>query len=124
MDYREFNAATKKDHFPLPFIDQVLDNLARKKYFSFLDGFSRYNYVYIAPKDKDKTTFTCSWGTFSYLVLPFGLCNAPTTFQRVVISILSDMFADCMGIYMDDFTVYGSYFEKAKPNLDTFLKIF
>ena len=81
VDYRELNKATKKDHFPLPFIDQVLDTLAGKKYFSFLDGYSGYNQISIAPEDQDKTKFTCPWDTFAYSILPFGLCNAPATFQ-------------------------------------------
>jgi len=85
IDYKELNKATLKDHFLLPFIDQVLGILAGKKYFSFLDGFSGYNQIQVAPEDQDKTTFTCPWGTFSYGVLPFGLCNAPATFQRVVL---------------------------------------
>lgn len=80
IDYRELNKATQKDHFPLPFIDQVLDILVGKKLFSFLDGFSRYNQIQNAPEDEDKTNFTCPWGTFSYRVLPFGLCSAATTF--------------------------------------------
>lgn len=73
MDYRELNKATRKDHFPLPFIDQVLDALSGKQYFSFLDGFSGYNQIQISPEDQDKTTFTCPWGTFTYRVIPFGL---------------------------------------------------
>ena len=80
VDYRELNKATQKDHFPLPFIDQVLDNLSGKKYFSFLDGFSGYNQIQIALEDQDKTTFTCPCGTFACTVLPFGLCNALATF--------------------------------------------
>ena len=87
VDYRELNKATQKDHFPLPFIDQVLDTLSGKKFFSFLDGFSGYNQIQIAPKDQDKTTFTFPWGNFAYRVLPFGLCNAPTTFQREILGI-------------------------------------
>ena len=75
VDYWELNKATKKDHFPLPFIDQVLDGLAGKKFFSFLYGFSRYKQIQISPEDQDKTTFTCPWGTFAYRVLPFGLCK-------------------------------------------------
>jgi hypothetical protein len=59
VDYRELNKATQKDHFPLPFIDQVLDTLAGKKFFCFLDDFSGYNKIHIAPEDQDKTTFTC-----------------------------------------------------------------
>ena len=81
VEYRDLNKATKKDHFPLPFIDQVLDTLAGKKYFSFLDGYNGYNQISIAPEDQEKTTFTCPWGTFTFYVLPFGLCNAPATFQ-------------------------------------------
>lgn len=81
VDYRELNKATKKDHFPLPFIDQVLETLAGKKYLSFLDGYSGYNQISIALEDKEKTRFTCAWGTFAYSILPFGLCNAPATFQ-------------------------------------------
>jgi hypothetical protein len=107
MDYRELNRATKKYHFPLPFVDQVLDSLFGKEYFSFLDGYSGYNQIRIAPEDQDKTTFTSPWGTFAYSVLPFGLCNAPATFQRVVISIFADISHNTMEIYMDDFTTYG-----------------
>ena len=66
MDYRELNKATQKDHFHFPFIDQVLDTLAGKNFFSFLDGFSGYNQIQIALEDQDKTTFTFPWGTFAY----------------------------------------------------------
>lgn len=65
IEYRELNKATLKDHFPLPFVDQVFDRLARKKYFSFLDGFSGYNQIMIAPEDQDKPTFTYPWGTYT-----------------------------------------------------------
>jgi hypothetical protein len=110
VDYRVLNKVTQKDHFPLPFIDQVLDNLSGKKFFSFLDGFSGYNQIKIAPQDQDKTTFTSPWGTFAYRVLPFGLCNALATFQRAVLGIFSDMLNDSMEIFMDDFTPYGVSF--------------
>lgn len=80
IDYIEFNKATKKDNFPLPFINQVLDGLAGKKFFSFLDGFSGYNQIQISREDWDKTTFTYPSGTFTYMVLHFGLCNARATF--------------------------------------------
>ena len=120
VDYRELNKATQKDHFPLPFIDQVLDTLAGKKFFSFLDGFSGYNQIQIAPEDQDKTTFTCPWGTFAYRVLPFGLCNAPATFQRAILSIFADLINDGLEVYMDDFTPYGDDFD---PALDTLEKV-
>ena len=67
VDYRELNKAMKKDHFPLPFIGQVLDTLARKNNFSFLDGYSDYNQRSISPEDQEKTTFTCPWGTLHIL---------------------------------------------------------
>ncbi|RDX82308.1 hypothetical protein CR513_36915, partial [Mucuna pruriens] len=83
--------ATRKDHFPLPFIDQVLEKLSRKSHYCFLDGFSRYMQIHIAPEDQHKTTFTCPFGTFAYTRMPFGLCNAPSTFQRCMTSIFSDL---------------------------------
>ena len=101
----------------MPFIDQVLDTLSGKKFFSFLDRFSGYNQIQIAPKDQHKTTFTCPWGTFAYRVLPFGLCNAPATFQRAIIGIFSELVNDSMKIFMDDFTPYGKDFEEALENL-------
>jgi len=122
IDYQEMNKATIKDHFPLPFIDQVLDTLAGKKYFSFLDGFSGYNKIQVALEDQDKTRFTCPWGTYAYRVIPFGLCNAPATFQRAVLGIFSDLIHDCVEVYMDDFTVYGNTFEEALENLEKVLK--
>nr|XP_027090491.1 uncharacterized protein LOC113711532 [Coffea arabica] len=82
IDYRKLNAVTKKDHFPLPFIDQMVERLACRAYYCFLDGFSGYFQIAIAPKDQEKTTFTCPFGTFAYRRMPFGLCNAPATFQR------------------------------------------
>ena len=121
VDYRALNKSTQIDHFPSPFIDQVLDNFSGKKFFSFLDGFSGYNQIKIAPQDQDKTTFTSPWGTFAYRVLPFGLCNAPATFQRAVIGIFSDMINDSMEIFMDDFTPYGVSFEEALQNLEKVL---
>ena len=80
MDYRKLNKATRKDHFPLPFIDQMLDRLAGKEFYCFLDGYSGYNQIAIAPEDQHKTTFTCPFGTFAFRRMPFGLCNAPATF--------------------------------------------
>nr|GFA25687.1 reverse transcriptase domain-containing protein [Tanacetum cinerariifolium] len=77
--YMKLNEATCKDHFPLPFIDQMLERLAGNEYYCFLDGFSGYFQIPIDPKDHEKTTFTCPYGTFAYKRMPFGLCNAPGT---------------------------------------------
>nr|GEX23491.1 DNA-directed DNA polymerase [Tanacetum cinerariifolium] len=82
IDYRKLNDATRKDHFPLPFMDQMLERLAGNKFYCFLDGYSRYFQIPIDPQDQEKITFTCPYGTFAYRRMPFGLCNAPGTFQR------------------------------------------
>ncbi|RDX95552.1 hypothetical protein CR513_21910, partial [Mucuna pruriens] len=80
IDYRRLNQATRKDHFPLPFIHQVLEKLTRKYHYCFLDGFSGYMQIHIALKDQHNTTFSCPFGTFAYTRMLFGLCNAPSTF--------------------------------------------
>ena len=82
IDYRKLNKATRKDHFPLPFMDQMLERLAGNKYFCFLDGFSGYFQIPIDPADPEKTTFTCTFGTYAYRRMPFGLCNAPATVRQ------------------------------------------
>ena len=117
IDYRKLNFAIRNDHFPLPFIDQMLDRLAGHPHFYFLDRYSGYNQIDIAPEDQEKTTFTCPFGTFDFRRMPFGLCNAPATFQRCMMSILSDLAEEVMEIFMDDFTVYGYSFENCLHNL-------
>ena len=117
IDYKKLNSATRKDHFPLPFIDQMLDRLAGHPHFCFLDGYSGYKQIAIALDDQEKTTFTCPFGTFAFRRMPFGLCNAPATFQRCMMSIFSDFAEEVMEIFMDDFTVYGSSFENCLHNL-------
>ncbi|BBN70423.1 transposable element gene [Prunus dulcis] len=107
IDYRKLNTATSKDHFPLPFIDQMLERLAGHSHYCFLDGYSGYNQIAIAPEDQEKTTFTCPFGTFAYRRMPFGLCNAPATFQRCMMSIFSDMVERFIEVFMDDFSVFG-----------------
>nr|GEV34278.1 reverse transcriptase domain-containing protein [Tanacetum cinerariifolium] len=91
IDYRKLNDATRKDHFSLPFMDQMLERLAGNEFYCFLDGFSGYFQIPIDPQDQEKTTFTCPCGTFAYRHMPFGLCNALGTFQRCMMSIFHDM---------------------------------
>ncbi|KAL4324503.1 hypothetical protein GQ457_11G026440 [Hibiscus cannabinus] len=122
MDYRKLNKATRKDHFPLPFIDQMLDRLAGKQFYCFLDGYSGYNQIAIAPEDQSKTTFTCPYGTFAFPRMPFGLCNAPATFQRCMTAIFSDLNEDCLEIFMDDFSTFGEDFDNCLGNLVKVLK--
>jgi Ni,Fe-hydrogenase III component G len=121
-DFRKLNKATKKDHFPLPFIDQMLERLAGHEYFCYLDGYSGFLQIPIHPMDQEKTTFTCPYGTFAYRRLPFGLCNAPGTFQRCMTSIFSYLIEKMMEVFMDDFTMYGHDFQECLKNLDTVLQ--
>ncbi|KAM2206386.1 hypothetical protein ACFX1S_025775 [Malus domestica] len=122
IDYRKLNATTRKDHFPLPFLDQMLERLAGHSFYCFLDGYSGYNQIVIALDDQEKTTFTCPFGTFAYRRMPFGLCNAPATFQRCMVSIFSDYVERIIEIFMDDFSVFGNSFDNCLDNLTLILK--
>ncbi|XP_024010463.1 uncharacterized protein LOC112085478 [Eutrema salsugineum] len=122
IDYRKLNAATRKDHFPLPLIDQMLERLANYEYYCFLDGYSGFFQIPIRPEDQEKMTFTCLYGTFAYRRMPFGLCNAPATFQRCIMSIFIDFIEDFMEVFMDDFSVYGSSFDTCLANLGKVLQ--
>ncbi|KAL5560436.1 hypothetical protein UlMin_036647 [Ulmus minor] len=117
IDYWKLNDATRKDHFPLPFIDQMLERLSGHDYYCFLDGYSGYNQIPLAPEDQEKTTFTCPYDTFAYKRMPFGLCNAPATFQRCMLSIFSDMVEKYIEVFMDDFSIFGSSFDNCLANL-------
>ena len=114
---RKLNNATRKDHFPLPFIDQMLERLAGHDYYCFLDGMSGYFQIPIAPEDQEKTTFTCPYDTFAYRRMPFGLCNALATFQRCMMAIFGDLVEEVMEVFMDDFSVFGASFEGCLDNL-------
>ena len=122
IDYKKLNTPTRNDHYPLPFIDHMLDRLVGHPYLCFLDGYSGYNQIAIAPKDQEKTTFTCPYGTFSFRRMSFGLCNAPATFERCMMSIFLDLVEEATKIFMDDFSVYGSSFEHYLKNLETILQ--
>ncbi|GJT96629.1 reverse transcriptase domain-containing protein [Tanacetum coccineum] len=118
IDYRKLNEATRKDHFPLSFMDQMLERLARNEYYCFLDGFSGYLQIPIDPNDQEKTTFTCPYGTFAYRRMPFGLCNALGTFQRCMMEIFRDMIEKTLEVFMDDFSVFGDSFSTCLTNLE------
>ena len=100
----------------------MLDRLARHSHYCFLDGYSGYNQIEIAPEDQKKSTFTCPYGTFAFRRMPFGLCNAPATFQRYMMFIFSNLVEVVMEIFMDDFSVYGSSFEDCLKNLEMILQ--
>nr|GEY07646.1 reverse transcriptase domain-containing protein [Tanacetum cinerariifolium] len=122
IDYRKLNEATRKNHFPLPFMDQMLERLAGNQYYCFFDGFSGYLQIPIDPKDQEKTTFTCPYGTFSYRRMPFGLCNAPGMFQRCMMAIVHDMIEKTIEVFMDDFLVFRNSFQTCLSYLEKMLK--
>ncbi|GJR99967.1 reverse transcriptase domain-containing protein [Tanacetum coccineum] len=109
FDYQKLNDATRKDHFPLPFMDQMLERLAGNEYYCFLDGFSGYFQIPIDPQDQEKTTFTFPYGTFAYRRMPFGLCNAPGMFQRCMMAIFHDISRK-QEVFMDNFSLFGDSF--------------
>ncbi|GJT18671.1 retrovirus-related pol polyprotein from transposon TNT 1-94, partial [Tanacetum coccineum] len=100
IDYHKLNEATIKDHFPLPFMDQMSKRLIRNKYFCFLDGFSRYFQIPIDPMNQEKTMFTFPFGTYAYRRIPFEICNAPATFQSPNWNLPFELMCDA-----SDFTV-------------------
>nr|GEV67857.1 reverse transcriptase domain-containing protein [Tanacetum cinerariifolium] len=118
IDYHKLNEATRKDHFPLSFMNQMLERLAGNEYYCFIDGFSGYFQIPIDSHDQEKTTFTCPYGTFAYRRMPFGFCNALGTFQRCMLAIFHDMVEKMMEVFMDDFSVFGNSFETCLSRLD------
>jgi hypothetical protein len=121
IDYRKLNKATKKDHFPLQFIDEMLERLANNAYFCFLDGYSRFMQIPVHPDDRHKIAFTCPYGTFGYRRMPFGLCNARAYFQHCMTAVFSEFIEEIVEVFMDDFSVYGNTFMDCLVNLDKVL---
>ena len=107
MDFRKLNVATKKDPYPILFIDSILDTMAGHKIYSFLDGYSGYHQIKIALEDRVKTTFVTDWGAFVWVVMPFGLKNAPATYQKAVHLAFREYIDVFMKLFLDDFSVYS-----------------
>nr|GEW77721.1 reverse transcriptase domain-containing protein [Tanacetum cinerariifolium] len=122
INYRKLNDATRKDHFPLPFMDQMLERLAGNEFYCFLDGFSGYFHIPIDPQDQEKISFTCPYGTFAYRRMPFVLCNAPGTFQRCMMAFFHDMIEKTTKVFMDDFSAFGDSFSSCLSHLDKILQ--
>jgi hypothetical protein len=122
IDFRKVNKVTKKDHYHLPFIDQMLERLSKKTHFCFLDGYSGFSQIAVKKQNQEKTTFTCPYGTDAYRRMPFGLCNAPATFQRCMSAIFHGFCEEIVEVFMDDFSVYGTSFDNCLHNLDKVLQ--
>ena len=107
VDFKRLNAATKKDPYPLPFTDEVLDTVIGYATYSFIDCFSGYHQVHIHADDRYKTAFITEWGAYVWVVMPFGLKNAPPTYHRIVNQIFKDYLNDFMKLFLDEFSVYN-----------------
>ena len=121
VDYRALNNCTKKCSYPLPRIDDSLDQLSGCGYFSTLDLKSGYWQIPMHEKDKEKTAFTCHKGLFEFNVMPFGLANAPATFQHLMRVVLNGIEWDGVLAYLDDIIVYARTFDEHLRNLDLVL---
>jgi hypothetical protein len=107
VDYRKLNNLTKKDCFPPPWIDDTLDMLAGAKWFSTLDLKSGYWQVDVHPDDKEKTAFSTGEGLWQFTVMPFALCNAPATYERLMETVLQGLTYNSCLMYLDDMIVIG-----------------
>ena len=119
VDYRRLNEVTNKDAYPLPKLSDCLDSLGGCAYFSTLDILSAYYQVEVDEKDREKTAFVCKHGLFEYLVMPFGLCNAPSTFQRLMELVMRGLQWKILLIYLDDLIIYANSFSEELDRLDT-----
>ena len=121
IDYRALNKLTVKNKYPLPRIDECLDRLAGAKVFSKLDLRAGYHQILVAPEDVPKTAFRTRYGSFEFRVLPFGLTNAPATFQALMNTVFSDLLDTCVVVYLDDILVYSSSEEEHEQHLEAVL---
>ena len=105
VDFCDLNKSSPKDDFPLPHIDMLVDNIAGHSMLYFMDGFSGYNQIMMAPEDMEKTSFSTEWGMYYYRVMPFGLKNAGATYQRAATTLFHDMMHRDVEVYVDDMIV-------------------
>jgi len=121
-DYRALNEVSKKDRHPLPLISEALDRLGRAKYFTKLDIKDAYHNIRIREEDEWKTTFSTKLGTYEYLVMPFGLCNAPVAFQRWIHEVLMEHIDMCCIVYLDDVLIYSNTLQQQRKDVSNILE--
>src|SRR6185369_13649292 len=117
VDYRKLNKVTKPDAYPLPKISDMLDALANCAYFSTLDLTSGFWQVAVSATDQEKTAFCTRFGTYEFTVMPFRLCNAPATFQRLMDNVLYDVTWKFVLVYMDDIIIFSKTVEEHAEHL-------
>nr|XP_043898190.1 uncharacterized protein LOC122779681 [Solea senegalensis] len=122
VDYRQLNHRTRKDAFPLPRIEESLDALTGAQWFSTLDLASGYNQVPVAEADRPKTAFCTPFGLFEWNRMPFGLCNACSTFQRLMQRVFGDQQFQSLLLYLDDIVVFSSSFRQHLERLEVVLQ--
>ena len=123
IDNWKLNAAMQKDDFLVPFINQVLSQLARHSYFYFLDGYSSNNQIVIHLDDQEKSTFICPFGTFAFRRMSFTLLNTLMTVQICMTSIFSKFLGDSLEVFMDNFLVFGDDFHSFLTHLKKILEV-
>ena len=121
VNYKPLNDVTKKDNYPLPRIDEILDGLKDAQWFTTLDLASGYWQIKVRQEDQEKTAFISKFGTFEFKVMPFGLCNAPATFQRTMDYVLGDTKGKFVMVYLDDVIIYSKTFEEHLVHLEEVL---
>ena len=122
VDFRKLNKETIKEHQPLPFMEQMLERIAKHQYYCFLDGYSGFSQIAIHPEDQEKTNFTCPYGTYAYRRMPFGLCNSPSTFQRCMVTIFEDFVEKFVEVLLNNFVLCGTSFDNCLYNLNKVLQ--
>ena len=105
VDFRDFNKVSPKDDFPLPHIDMLIDSTIGHSMLSFMDKFFGYNQILMALENMEKTSFITKWGTYYCIVMPFGLKNTGTTYQRAIATLFHDMMHQDVEVYVNDMIV-------------------
>ena len=122
MDYRGLNKITIKKRYPLPLIGELLERISKAKYFTKLDVRDGYNRLRIASGKEWKTAFQCRYRLFEYTVMPFGLCNAPGTFQHYMNDTFRDFLDEFLVVYLDDMLIYSDNLKEHRKHVQKVLE--
>ena len=122
IDYRDLNSATVRDSYPMPVINDLLDTVSGSSWFSALDLLSGFHQIPMSQESQQKTAFVTSEGLFEFRRMPFGLKNAPATFQRAMDAILAGLKWKCCLVYLDDIVIFGKTWQENLAGLDAVLQ--